>query len=169
MAPPATAQKQSRRRKKRRTQDSSSESSSDSSDHSDSEVESRQRTSAPESVTEKKPEYDIDDINIDSDQEKEDSQTKEIIPEVTLKQMEAVKFTTTENQPLAEAKDQVKRDRQQLESDFLSQMATTFSTELDELRQKPDFSDKSIVLLAKTLQSGSNMFDEETLEALLNK
>lgn len=169
MAAPLTAQKQSRRRKKRRTQDSSSESSSDSSDHSESEVESKQLHPASETVTAKKPDFDIDDIDIESDQEKEDVNDENIISETTLKQMDAVKFTTTENLPLEEARDQIKRDRLELENEFLAQMATTFANELDELRQKPDFSDKSIVLLAKTLQSGSNMFDEETLEALLTK
>lgn len=167
MAPPSSAQKQSRRRKKRRTQDSSSESSSDSSDHSDSET--KPLPLASETAIENKPNYDIDDIDIESDQEKDVVEKNKLMPEATLKQMETIKFTTTDNIPLAEAKDQIKRDRLELESKFLAEMATTFANELDELRQKPDFSEKSIVLLAKTLQSGSNMFDEETLEALLTK
>lgn len=170
MAPAPVSQKQnkSRRRKKRRTQDSSSESSSDSSDLSDNEVYAKEEP-VIQSNGDKKEEksFHIDDIEIESDHEAKDKNTSTFLPESTLKEMESIPFTSTEKQPIAQAIETVKKDRQSLESAFLAQMATTFAGQLDELRKKPDFTDKSIVLLAKTLQSGSNMFDDETLEALL--
>ena len=166
MAPEFTHQKKhSRRRKKRRTQDSLSESSSDS-DHSDSARESVPSDSkqVPVIASDQPQTENIDDIDMDS--ETEPAATQEL-PDSTLKKMEAVQFLAADELPIAEAREAVKRDRKELETAFLAQMATTFANDLDELRQKADFKEKSIVLLAKTLQSGSNMFDDETLEAIL--
>ncbi|WPK23084.1 hypothetical protein PUMCH_000309 [Australozyma saopauloensis] len=172
MAPDSVLQKQSksRRRKKRRTQDSSSESSSDSSDHSENEQESvKDSVSEQEAPAQEKSKIDIIDIEMDSENESGELSSLGALPEATLKKMASVKFTSTENQNIEEAKSSVRRDRKELDAAFLGQMAGTFASELDELRQKPDFTDKSIVILAKTLQSGSNMFDEDTLEALLKE
>lgn len=163
-------QNKSRRRKKRRTQDSSSESSSESEIPSETEnkiaipkangVSSLPNRDIPQNIN-------IDDILMESDNEDTEPILTASLPADTLKQMEAVNFTITDNQTISEARDTVGKDRQQLETAFLALMATTFASELDELRRKPDFTDKSIVLLAKTLQSGSNMFDDETLDVLL--
>ena len=46
-------------------------------------------------------------------------------------------------------------------------MTNEFNDDLDELRKKPDF--KSLVLLAKTLQLGLNMFDVDVLTDLLEE
>lgn len=168
MAPDSVHQKKhkSRSRKKRRTQDSSSESSSDSSDHeeygSQEKVEHNKPFNTNESVS-------IDDIDIDSEDEKSQDRQAPGFSEEAVKKLEAIKFTKTDHLPIDEARKTVKSDRQELEQLFLAQMASSFAGELDELRQKLDFTDKSIVLLAKTLQSGSNMFDNETLEALLKE
>lgn len=77
-----------------------------------------------------------------------------------------IKFTNTAGQLLAEARETVEKDRKELEQQYLEYMATTYANELDALRKKPDFNDKLIALLAKTLQSGSNLFDDETLSIL---
>lgn len=157
MAPPASAkQARNRRRKKRRTEDFSSD--SDSSSLSDDE-----QPLAAEPEPELDPAVNIDDMDIASDTEQGEELDKD-----TRRQLDGVTFTATENQPLAEAKETVKQDRQHLESAYLAYMADKFSEDLDQLRKKPDFTDRSIVLLAKTLQLGSNMFDEDTLEAVLN-
>ena len=65
------------------------------------------------------------------------------------------------------AKSTINSDRETLENEYLKFMASSFSEDLDELRKKPDFTDKSLVLLAKTLQSGGSLFDENELKALL--
>lgn len=167
MAPPAK-QNKNRRRKKRRTEDFSSDSDSDSS--SASEQETQPIEPEEPKAEEAQNRINIDDIDVVSDTEEAlADQGEETFSRETQQQLDKIKFTTTENKSLAEAKEIVKKDRQQLEGEFLAYMAGSFSNDLDELRKKPDFTEKSIVILAKTLQSGSNMFDEETLDALLNK
>ena len=166
MAPASvhTKQTKNRRRKKRRTEDFSSDSDSDSSSLSESET-----VQQPEKTDEPQQQVSIDDMDIQSDSEtKQDEEELQISKEIQ-KKVDNIKFTTTKNQTLAEAKETVHRDRQELENQYLAYMATNFSEDLDQLRKKPDFTSNSIVLLAKTLQSGSNMFDSETLAALLNQ
>lgn len=162
-----TKQTKNRRRKKRRTEDFSSDSDSDSSNSSGNEASEKQEKISIENPEQKQ--ISIDDMDIVSDTEtkpeEEDSQISREIQE----KVDSIKFTSTQNQSLAEAKETVKKDRQELENKYLAYMATNFSDDLDQLRKKPDFTSNSIVLLAKTLQSGSNMFDSETLDALLKE
>lgn len=162
--PPNPKQSRNRRRKKRRTEDFSSDSESSDSDSSAG-VPSDKEESTKAQPT---PQIDIDDIDIESDSEKLAADaSEETLSAETQKRLNNIKFTNTANQPIAEAKETVRKDRQQLENEFLAHMATSFANDLDELRKKPDFNEKSIVMLAKTLQSGNNMFDDETLNALL--
>lgn len=162
--PPNPKQSRNRRRKKRRTEDFSSDS-----DSSDSDSSSAAPTTTEEpTTTEPAPQIDMEDIDIESDSEMLGADASEgALSAETQQQLNSIKFTNTTNQPIAEAKDTVRKDRQQLENEFLAHMATGFANDLDELRKKPDFNEKSIVMLAKTLQSGHNMFDDETLNALL--
>ena len=53
--------------------------------------------------------------------------------------------------------------------EFLKIMTTEFGDDLDELRKKPDFTEKSLVILAKTLQLGVNMFDIDVLNGLIQE
>lgn len=165
---PAPTNTRNRRRKKRRTEDFSSDSSSSDSE-SEQVVHSKDQDSPAIKTTDdvKEAEVNIDDIDMESDTEKEPAVTEETLLEETQKQLAKIKFTTTENLPHNEAKVAVSKGRQQLENEYLAFMASNFANDLDELRKKPDFTEKSIVMLAKTLQSGSNMFDDETLDALL--
>lgn len=168
MAPPPTHTR-NRRRKKRRTEDFSSDSSSSDSEAeqvADSGDADAKESAVKESISE--PEVNIDDIDIDSDTEKAADPVDNTLPEETKEQLAKVNFTVTDGLPLNDAKLAVSKGRAQLENEYLAFMASTFANDLDELRKKPDFTDKSIVMLAKTLQSGANMFDDETLEALLN-
>ena len=48
-------------------------------------------------------------------------------------------------------------------------MTNEFGDDLDELRKKPDFTEKSLVILAKTLQLGVNMFDIDVLNGLIQE
>lgn len=169
MAPPPTHTR-NRRRKKRRTEDFSSDSSSSDSD-TEQVADSGEHANAKESAVRHsigEPEVNIDDIDIESDTEKTADPVDNTLLDETKEQLAKVKFTVTDGLPLNEAKLAVSKDKAQLESEYLAFMASTFANDLDELRKKPDFTDKSIVMLAKTLQSGANMFDDETLEALLN-
>lgn len=173
MAPKHTKPAKNRRRKKRRTEDFSSDSDSLDSD-SGSRSASKQPEEAAQQSSLPKEAININDIDIQSDPEIDsgfahDTTENTFIPAEIKKKLDSVQFTSTEGVTPAEASDTLARDRKELESEFLAYMTTTFADDLDELRKKPDFTEKSLVILAKTLQSGSNMFDTGTLLALLDK
>lgn len=169
-----------RRRKKRRTEDFSSDSeSSSSSSSSDEEQEKVTETITPNKQTNiQNKNVNIDGINIDSDDEDEiklingdeiNQQTNQLLSIETQKKIGNIKFTSISdtNKSLDEVKETVKKERSQLEQEYLGLMAGSFSEDLDELRKKPDFTDKSLILLAKVLQSGSQIFDNDALDALV--
>lgn len=156
-----------RRRKKRRTEDFSSDSDSSSSSSSSDEQEEE---TAEVKVNTKVM---IDDIDIESDNEDKDKELRnnysQLIPNETREQINKIKFTkrSDEDKDSEHEKTSIKKAREQLDQEFLGLMASKFSEDLDELRKKPDFTDKSLIMLAKTLQSSSNIFDRDSLEALL--
>lgn len=162
MAPPSVTK--NKRRRKRRTEDFSSD--SDSSSLSDNEAP--EKTQSQDEPVQGQAQILIDNMDIQSDTESHENEP-EALPKDIESKVQSIKFTTTETQSASDARETVQRDRQQLDSEFLAYMATTHSDDLDELRKKADFTDRSIVMLAKTLQLGSNMFDSETLEALLRQ
>ncbi|KAJ9097995.1 hypothetical protein QFC19_006547 [Naganishia cerealis] len=158
-----------RRRKKRRTEDfsdssSSSSSLSDEDTHMDESKQNDENETEAAIETIEEPTYDA---------------KKSTAPEpLTLEQqrhLQRIKLTTTaptqginnRNIDMEAAKSTINSDRETLENEYLKFMASSFSEDLDELRKKPDFTDKSLVLLAKTLQSGGSLFDENELKALL--
>lgn len=167
--PPANMKVHNRRRKKKRTEDFSSDSSDSSDSDSDSKEEDKnEKPQNGEEVKEAQQDINIDDIDMESDSEKTESEpVSEPLPNDVQNAIRAIKFSSTANQNAQESKETLKKDKQQLENEYLAYMASTFGNDIDELRKKPDFTEKSIVILAKTLQSGSNMFDPETLDALL--
>lgn len=172
MAPPINDKKvKNRRRKKRRTEDFSSDSDSDSSSSSSNDeapTEAQEEPTQPASQPAKS--IDINDVDVDSENEEAETQAQnEPLSKEVLDKVKSIKFTSLENQSLAEAQQTLNKDKQQLENEYLGLMATSFANDIDELRKKPDFTDKSVVMLAKALQSGSNMFDEDSLDALLKK
>lgn len=166
-----------RRRKKRRTEDFSDSSSSSSSSDSEDNHEVKQ---TPVTKTEETPQnINIDDIDIDSDNEDTlkipapltNEQRKQLnlvhFTKTQLSNVTAVGMSATRGVNVAEVTDVLQKDKNQLNSQYLALMASEFGEDLDELRKKPDFNDKSLVILAKTLQSGANMFDPDTLKGLL--
>ncbi|GEQ71828.1 hypothetical protein JCM33374_g5514 [Metschnikowia sp. JCM 33374] len=171
MAPASvhTKQTKNRRRKKRRTEDFSSDSDSDSSSSSESGTVETTEKAADKTQDKQQPHISIDDMDIASDTEEKAEEDDSHLSREIQEKVDSIKFTTTQNQSLAEAKETIQKDRQALENNYLAYMASNFSDDLDQLRKKPDFTGNSIVLLAKTLQSGSNMFDSETLDALLKE
>ncbi|RCK56373.1 Ribosome assembly protein 3 [Candida viswanathii] len=172
-----------RRRKKRRTEDFSSSSESSSSSDSDQEQDEQdphQREESGEAPA-IQDNINIDDMEIDSDNEAEN---RDKIPEdLTIeqkRQLNDLAFTTTPVSNLTNEQQQIKnlsnlneitatlnQTKQKLNNDFLKVMTNEFNDDLDELRTKPDF--KSLVLLAKTLQLGLNMFDVDTLTDMLEE
>ncbi|KAF3989838.1 hypothetical protein FT663_03376 [Candidozyma haemuli var. vulneris] len=172
MAPPINDKKvKNRRRKKRRTEDFSSDSDSDSSSSSSNDeapTEAQEEPTQPASQPAKS--IDINDVDVDSENEEAETQAQnEPLSKEVSDKVKSIKFTSLENQSSAEAQQTLNKDKQQLENEYLGLMATSFANDIDELRKKPDFTDKSVVMLAKALQSGSNMFDEDSLDALLKK
>lgn len=175
-----------RRRKKRRTEDFSSDSESSSSSSSSSDESMDGAAEEPKPLKETKS-INIDDIDIDSDnetdvnsQDKQNQLRPEPLSNETHEKLSNIKLTTSKltraggssknsNIDINQVKKTLVKDQDQLNNEYLMLMASSFSNDLDELRKKPDFTDKSLVLLAKTLQSGSNMFDEETLHAILEQ
>ncbi|KAK6454002.1 ribosome-assembly protein 3-domain-containing protein [Scheffersomyces xylosifermentans] len=173
---PRNEKPKNRRRKKRRTEDFSSDSdSSTDSEQEQTQIEQEDKEDVPETNN-----INIEEIDIESDTEQNG---KALAPEPLSieqhKQLNKIKLTTTPlnnltNVPKTIANSEqiqqtLRKDRSELYTDYLKLMAGEFSNDLDELRKKPDFTDKSLVTLAKALQSGSNMFDPETLHAILHK
>lgn len=157
-----------RRRKKRRTEDFSDSSSSSSLSDEDTPMDE------PTKNEENEPEAAIETIEEPTYDAKKSTAPEPLTLEQQ-RQLQRIKLTTTaatqginnRNIDMEAAKASINSDRETLENEFLKFMASSFSEDLDELRKKPDFTDKSLVLLAKTLQSGGSLFDENELKALL--
>ena len=177
-----------RRRKKRRTEDfsSSSESSSSSSSDNDSDEEKIQDKDNTEAVASQSLDHDMD-IDINSDVEEDKKENTKVPDNLSIeqkKQLDAIPFTTTSVSRVtntntasalktlpnvAETSRSIDFTKQELNSKFLKLMTKEFGNDLDELRQKPDFNGKSLATLAKVLQSGVNMFDFDTVQALVEE
>lgn len=173
----------SRRRKKRRTEDfssssESSSSSSSSSSESEDEPEDKEILTA-EQIT-------MDDIEIDANNEtiKLNKRAPDNLTMQQKQQLSSIPFSTTsiseitnpnitnalENIPnLTEITNSIEQSKQEINTRFLKLMTKEFGNDLDELRKKPDFKEASLTVLAKTLQSGANMFDIDVLEGLLDE
>ena len=173
-----------RRRKKRRTADISDSSDSSSSDSLSSEDEKSENLSAekesdvqPNSET-KPQDINIDDIDVESDEESlealKDTKPDQLSTDTQAKLFKLNLTSTALNKQGSKidqekVKEQLNKDRASLNNEYLALMANQYDEELDELRKKPDFTNKSLVILAKTLQAGSNIFSEESLTTILRK
>lgn len=173
----------SRRRKKRRTEDfssssESSSSSSSSSSESEDEPEDKEIPTA-EQIT-------MDDIEIDTNNEttKLIKRAPDNLTMQQKQQLSSIPFSTTsiseitnpnttnalKNIPnLTEITNSIEQSKQEINTRFLKFMTKEFGNDLDELRKKPDFKEASLTVIAKTLQSGANMFDIDVLEGLLDE
>lgn len=187
--PASNKKNNKRRRKKRRTEDfsSDSDSSSDSDTHSSSNVLQKVNTEEASHIkgAGNYGEPNIDNIDIESDVEalndnndfnditaKENNELTNdkirALSEVKLTELSALeKLDRPNNINYEEVQLVLDEGREGFQQQYLKFMASTFSGELDELRKKPDFTDKSLVTLAKCLQYGSNLFDEDTINAVL--
>ncbi|CAD1809859.1 Ribosome-assembly protein 3 family protein [Candida parapsilosis] len=175
-----------RRRKKRRTEDfssssESSSSSSSSSSESDSEDEANNKDVPPtaEQIT-------MDDIELDTVEEPSKS-AKKAPDDLTVQQkqqLSSIPFLITPVSEITnpnttnalksipnftEVTNSIGQSKQEINTRFLKLMTKEFENDIDELRKKPDFKEASLTVLAKTLQSGANMFDVDVLEGLLGE
>lgn len=172
-----------RRRKKRRTEDFSSDSSDSSASSSSDRDEGYNDFSTNDSAATKQAKA---DLNVDSENEEEAQEGKDYDKAAEVATMpitNEVRKSLTEIGPnfdtieknsknnagfsIREAEANVSKESEDLEKRYLALMTSTFADDVDELRKMPDFTSNSLVILAKALQSGSNMFDEQTLTEIL--
>lgn len=184
------AGKKSRRRKKRRTADSSDSDSSSSSDNeSDNmEVEETQENAEISDV-------ELSD-NEASNNNSSKEQDKEILGKETKDKLSNIPFTTTQltqkggsnadrkanldlkkvDETIEQAKTDLKNNKiiqergdasKNLKNDYLGLMFQNYGEDINDLRKAPDFTNKSLVLLANVLKEGSNMFETDSLKTIL--
>ncbi|KAI5961569.1 RSA3 [Candida theae] len=175
-----------RRRKKRRTEDFSSSSESSSSSSSSSSESDNDNAVEEEDVIPNTEEITMDDIEIETNGQTTKSAKKapDNLSIEQKQQLNTIPFSTTSisevTNPntanalksipnLTEVSNSIEQSKQEINTRFLKLMTTEFGNDIDELRKKPDFKEASLSVLAKTLQSGANMFDVDVLEGLLDE
>ncbi|QLL34828.1 hypothetical protein HG536_0H02030 [Torulaspora globosa] len=185
-----SAAKKSRRRKKRRTADVSDSSDSDSCSDNDY---GRENNKSLEEVKEEDIQL-TDDEAIGGPEVSKETSVEKLDDEVR-DQLNAIPFTRTEltdrtdhikgqGADLVKVKRTLEEDRKKLSSAlegqrtsrtdaenknaYLSIMFENYGEEINSLRDAPDFTNKSLVMLANVLKDGTGMFDVDTLKTILN-
>lgn len=157
-----------RRRKKRRTEDFSD--SSDSSSSSESENE--------EETNDKKDETNIDedgDIDVLSDSEIHIDDVKDEKFNKVQNKLKTVQLTSTalnhgsKNININQVESIINQGNKNLENEYLGLMFENYGDDIDQIRKAPDFNERSLTILANVLKNGGNIFDEETLKAVVGK
>ncbi|CAL9738238.1 ribosome assembly protein 3 [Monosporozyma servazzii] len=184
--------KKSRRRKKRRTADLSDSSDSDSSAASDNEV---QKDVVMEDIDEQPAEQPMSDIELSDDESaKKAVHNDELLTQDTKEKLANIPFTTTElterfsqnhrydvnhntdlknvDETIKSAtavinKDTSKSISADLQNEYLGMLFQNYGDDISSLREAPDFTNKSLVLLANVLKDGSKMFDANTLKTIV--
>ncbi len=168
-----------RRRKKRRTEDFSD--SSDSSDSSSSSSESENELDdQPDKIGNNKESIDADgdmavlsdtEINIEEAELNKDPSFGNI-----KNKLKTVELTSTalnngnnKNINLNQVENIINQGNKQLENEYLSLMFENYGDDIDQIRKAPDFNERSLTILANVLKNGNNIFDEETLKAVVGK
>lgn len=179
--------KKSRRRKKRRTTEvSDSSDSSDSSSEGDAQGSDTGIKDAPQT------EYGLSD---DEDVEIPDASSKagsEVLSETTKESLSKIPFTRTElndkstrnnddvsmdlqrvNEAIDDAKQKIHESKEEsqatlhLKNSYLELLFENYGDDINSLRDAPDFTSNSLVMIAQVLKDGSSMFDVETLKTML--
>lgn len=164
-----------RRRKKRRTEDFSDSSDSSSSSDSGSGDEENQKN---DDVTKQNEGIVADvDVDVDGDVVLDDTEiqienenfdiTKEKLKIVTL--TKTAMNERTKNFNTTEVENTLTRNRKDLENEYLGLMLENYGEDMNKLRTAPDFNERSLGILANALKNGSNIFDEDTLKAVVKK
>ncbi|CCE62363.1 hypothetical protein TPHA_0C02080 [Tetrapisispora phaffii CBS 4417] len=60
-----------------------------------------------------------------------------------------------------------KKADNQLKNEYLNLLFTNYGDDVNSLREAPDFSTKSLSILANVLKDGTKMFDQDTLRSIL--
>lgn len=182
--------KKSRRRKKRRTVDVSDSSDSDSSSDNDS---GKENDKAVEVVEEEDIQL-TDDEAIGAQNVAKENNVEKLDDRVR-DQLNTIPFTRTEltdrtdyskgqGADLTKVKESLEQDRKKLSSAlesqttskvasenknaYLNMMFENYGEEINSLRNAPDFTNKSLVMLANVLKDGTGMFDVDTLKTILS-
>lgn len=151
----SATKKKSRRRNKRRTADSSESESSSPSDVEDIPVKLQEVVS--KEVTKKYADIELSDAEL-SDLEVEDITMNDAVEDLTA--------STNILKDKQKIEDALKLNSNELKKDYLSLIFQNYGDDIDKLREAPDFTAKSLSLLANVLKDGSSMFDEDTLKTI---
>lgn len=182
--------KKSRRRKKRRTVDVSDSSDSDSSSDNDS---GKENDKAVEVVEEEDIQLTDDEaigaqnVAKENNVEKLDDRVKDqlnTIPFTRTELTDRTDYSKGQGADLTKVKESLEQDRKKLSSAlesqttskvasenknaYLNMMFENYGEEINSLRNAPDFTNKSLVMLANVLKDGTGMFDVDTLKTILS-
>ncbi|SCU95741.1 LANO_0E11232g1_1 [Lachancea nothofagi CBS 11611] len=183
------ASRKTRRSKKRRTAEVSDSDSSSSSSSSDAESEKENNEgSAINGASESQPMEEHSDLEISEEGVMEDIKLDddETLGDATRQILNDIPLTSTElsenprkninnidlsqiQQTLQEAQNKVSstKDEGQLKNSYLSVVFKHYGEDVNSLREAPDFTPKSLVLLANVLKDGGHMFDIDTLRTVV--
>lgn len=180
--------KRSRRRKKRRTTEvsDSSDSSSSSSDAGE-EVDNNVGETLENAY--QLSEDESEDVQMADVNEKPE---REVLSENTRESLDKIPFTRTElngkatrnsddtsmnlqrvNEAIDDAKQKIRESQDgphstsQLKNSYLELLFENYGDDINSLRDAPDFTSNSLVMIAQVLKDGSSMFDVETLKTML--
>lgn len=189
--------KKSRRRKKRRTADVSDSSDSDSSSSDNEMQIDTTNKGAEQPTEEQQPIGQLSDIELSDDESgKKNNDNDENLNDETKENLTNIPFTTTEltqtfahnkydsantidlkkvNETLTDANtklntlidEKTKAINSNLQNEYLGILFQNYGDDINSLRNAPDFTNKSLVLLANVLKDGSKMFDVDTLKTIV--
>lgn len=166
-----------RRRKKRRTEDFSDDSSDDSSSSNDEDKDSKDST-AIEAIGTNNIEKEEDIILSDSElptepqlnqeQGEDFSKVSNKLKTVNLTKTSLNETTQLSKVNLIKISKTLNEQSNELQNSYLNLMFENFGDDVNELRKVPDFNEKNLIILANVLKNGANVFDQDTLKAIIN-
>lgn len=184
--------KKSRRRKKRRTADSSdSESSSSSSDNESITIEAEDTNIKAEVSDVELSDNDVE-MGVETHDERLSNTTKDKLLDIPFTttdltqrggsstdrkaniDLKKVNETVQSAKLNLEGTDLVKNalatdnTTKDLKNEYLELVFQNYGEDINALREAPDFTTKSLVLLANVLKDGTNMFDTDNLKTILD-
>ncbi|QEU62572.1 Rsa3 [Kluyveromyces lactis] len=187
--------KRKNRRKKRRTQDVSDSSSDSSSDSENSSVEDNDtKLETMEKAASDVEDVALSDIDMDKeedeaalDDKKASRKEGSVLSPETVDKLNKVGLTTSDltgnngihlgnidlnkmSATLDESSSKLlenNKDKNGLKNQYLSMLFESYGDDMNELRNAPDFTSKTLVMLANVLKDGGDMFDLETLKTIV--
>ncbi|KAH3675655.1 hypothetical protein WICMUC_002572 [Wickerhamomyces mucosus] len=164
-----------RRRKKRRTEDFSDSSSDDSSSDEQSDKEVANEEQNENNNKDLNTLVDNDEDIVLSDSELPNQKNEDFINVSTkLKKINLTKTALNETSNLSKLNlnsisKNLSNESNELQNSYLNLMFKNFGDDVNELRKAPDFSEKNLIVLANVLKNGANIFDQDTLKAIVNE